>query len=98
MFDPLLHQPIRSKIVSLIAANTEGVSFKELQDMCGATQGNLSSHLKTLEDAEYIDFEKFFEGRRPKTIYKLTSKGKMAFEGYIESLASFISNSKGAQK
>lgn len=98
MFDPLLHQPIRSNIVSVIAANTEGVSFKELQEMCGATHGNLSSHLKTLEDAEYIEFEKFFEGRRPKTIYKLTAKGKEAFKMYIESLAGFISSSKGVYK
>jgi predicted ArsR family transcriptional regulator len=91
MFDPILHQPTRTKIVSTIAANEEGVSFKELQSVCEATQGNLNSHLKTLEEAEYVEFQKFFEGRRPKTIYRLSPKGKEAFRKYIETLASFIS-------
>jgi predicted ArsR family transcriptional regulator len=95
MFDPILHQPTRTKIVSTIAANEEGVSFKELQNTCEATQGNLNSHLKTLEDALYIEYEKFFEGRRPKTMYRLTNKGKAAFGKYIETLANFISANKG---
>lgn len=97
MFDPLLHQPIRTTIISTIAANGEGVSFKELQNTCGATQGNLASHLKTLEDAEYIEFEKFFEGRRPKTVYRLTDIGKKAFTAYIEALSNFISTKKEAK-
>lgn len=98
MFDPILHQPTRTKIVSTIAANEEGVSFRELQSVCEATQGNLNSHLKTLEDAEYIEFEKFFEGRRPKTIYRLSPKGKEAFRKYIETLVGFITNNKEGKK
>lgn len=89
MFDPLLHQPIRTTIVSTIAANEEGVSFKELQSACSTSQGNLGSHLKTLEDAGYIEFEKFFEGRRPKMVYRLTRQGKDAFSEYINHLANF---------
>lgn len=95
MFDSILHQPVRTNIVSILAANGEGVSFKELQTLCELTQGNLNSHLKTLEDAEYVEYEKFFEGRRPKTIYRLTDKGKTAFGEYIETLANFISANKG---
>lgn len=94
MFDPILHQPIRTTIVSTIAANEDGVSFKELQSACNATQGNLGSHLKTLEDAGYIEFEKFFEARRPKTVYKLTKLGKDAFGAYIDALSNFISAKK----
>jgi DNA-binding MarR family transcriptional regulator len=94
MFDPLLHQPIRTSIVSAIAANEDGISFKELQNVCNATQGNLASHLKTLEDAEYIEYEKFFESRRPKTVYRLTTKGNAAFGAYIEELSTFISTKR----
>lgn len=95
MFDPLLHQPLRTTVVSAIAANEDGMSFKELQQITDATQGNLASHLKTLEDAGYIEYEKFFEGRRPKTIYKLTRQGKDAFNEYINHLANFITTSQG---
>lgn len=95
MFDPLLHQPLRTTIISAIAANEDGISFKELQNITDATQGNLASHLKTLEDAKYLEYEKFFEGRRPKTVYRLTKQGKAAFGEYINHLANFIAHNKG---
>jgi len=89
VFDPILHQGIRSKLVSLLISNEE-LPFKALKEMLGVTDGNLSSHLAKLEKAEYIMIEKSFEGKRPKTVVKISKQGKQAFKTYIEELKKFI--------
>lgn len=89
MFDPLLHQNIRSKLVSLLISNSQ-LPFKALKEALGVTDGNLSSHLSKLEEAEYIAIEKIFEGKRPKTIVKITEVGRRAFQEYIDELKCFI--------
>jgi len=89
VFDPLLHQNIRSKLVSLLISNEE-LPFKALKEALGVTDGNLSSHLSKLEKEEYVYIEKIFEGKRPKTVIHITSKGKEAFATYIEALKQFI--------
>ena len=89
MFDPLLHQPVRSKLLSLLIANDE-LPFKALKELLGVTDGNLSSHLSKLEKEEYVIIKKSFEGKRPKTVIEISSKGKEAFATYIEALKKFI--------
>ena len=89
MFDPLLHQTIRSKLISLLISNDE-LPFKALKEALEVTDGNLSSHLSKLEKEEYILIEKKFEGKRPKTVVHITKKGKEAFALYIEALKKFI--------
>ncbi|SFV50836.1 Transcriptional regulators, marR/emrR family [hydrothermal vent metagenome] len=89
MFDPLLHQPIRSKLVSLLISNEE-LPFKALKESLGVTDGNLSSHLSKLEKEEFVLIEKTFEGKRPKTVVHITPKGREAFAQYIEALKKFI--------
>ncbi len=89
MFDPLLHQGIRSKLVSLLIANDE-LPFKALKESLGVTDGNLSSHLSKLEKENYISIEKTFEGKRPKTVIKISLHGRKAFDIYIEALKQFI--------
>ena len=89
MFDPLLHQTIRSKLVSLLIANDE-LPFKALKESLEVTDGNLSSHLSKLEKEEYVCIEKTFEGKRPKTVIRITKVGRKAFDAYIETLKSFI--------
>ena len=89
MFDPLLHQSIRSKLVSLLIANDE-LPFKALKEALGVTDGNLSSHLSKLEKEKYIVIEKIFEGKRPKTVVKIATEGRAAFEAYIEALKRFV--------
>ena len=89
MFDPLLHQTIRSKLVSLLISNDE-LPFKALKDALEVTDGNLSSHLTKLEKENYISIEKVFEGKRPKTVVKIAPDGRKAFESYIEALKQFI--------
>ncbi len=89
MFDPLLHQEVRSKLISYLISNEE-LPFKALKEYLGVTDGNLSSHLSKLEKAGYIMIEKSFEGKRPKTVVHITKKGKKAFKVYIETLKKFI--------
>ena len=89
MFNPLLHQAIRSKLVSLLISNDE-LPFKALKESLGVTDGNLSSHLSKLEKELYISIEKTFEGKRPKTVVKIAPTGRKAFEAYIEALKVFV--------
>lgn len=89
MFDPLLHQAVRSKLLSLLISNDE-MPFKALKEALNVTDGNLSSHLSKLEKEEYVLIEKMFEGKRPKTVVHITQKGKDAFALYIEALKKFI--------
>jgi DNA-binding MarR family transcriptional regulator len=89
VFDPLLHQNIRSKLISLLISNEE-LPFKALKEYLKVTDGNLSTHLSKLEKAEYVRIQKIFEGKRPKTVVHITEVGKDAFRKYIEELKNFI--------
>jgi len=89
MFDPLLHQEVRSKLVSLLIANEE-LPFKALKEYLEVTDGNLSTHLTKLEKAGYVMIEKTFEGKKPKTVVHITDEGRKAFKKYIEALKIFI--------
>jgi DNA-binding MarR family transcriptional regulator len=89
LFDPILHQPVRSKLMALLISNEE-LSFKVLKEELKLTDGNLSSHLKKLEEIKYIEIEKFFEGKRPKTVVKVSDSGIEAFKKYIKELKKFI--------
>jgi DNA-binding MarR family transcriptional regulator len=89
VFDPILHQAIRSKLISLLIANEE-LPFKALKEMLEVTDGNLSSHLNKLEKSNYVRIEKSFEGKRPRTTIFITQDGRKAFKIYIEELKKFI--------
>ncbi|HIP60608.1 MAG TPA: transcriptional regulator [Campylobacterales bacterium] len=89
MFDPLLHQNIRSKLISLLITNEE-LPFKALKEYLEVTDGNLSSHLTKLEKAGYVKIEKSFEGKRPKTVVHISNNGRKAFIKYISELKKFI--------
>ena len=89
MFDPLLHQEVRSKLISHLIVN-ESLPFKALKEYLSVTDGNLSSHLSKLESAGYIKIEKGYEGKRPKTIVHISKEGRKAFAAYIETLKKFI--------
>ena len=89
MFDPILHQNIRSKLMSLLISNEE-LPFGVLKKMLEVTDGNLSSHLKKLEEKGYVKINKFFEGKRPKTVISITQNGRDAFKNYIHELKKFV--------
>lgn len=87
--DAVIHERVRLSIVSTLAVAPE-MSFKELKDMLALTDGNLSAHSRTLEEAGYIEIEKSFRDRRPHTIMRLTQKGRDAFHRYLEMLRAII--------
>jgi DNA-binding transcriptional ArsR family regulator len=79
--DRLIHEPARLMIVTVLYAVAEA-DFLYLQNECGLTQGNLSSHLTKLEEANYVAVEKKFKGKYPLTVCNLTSKGRKALREY----------------
>src|SRR5437016_8994781 len=81
--DRLIHEPIRLGIVSALAVN-DTMTFNELKDLLKTTDGNLSVHARKLEEGQYIACEKYFQGRVPRTEYKLTSGGRRALETYLD--------------
>jgi DNA-binding transcriptional ArsR family regulator len=87
--DRLIHERMRLGIVSALAAN-ERLSFHDLKVLLATTDGNLSVHARKLEEAKYIECEKYFEGRLPKTVYRLSSAGRRALERYLDQMEALI--------
>jgi DNA-binding HxlR family transcriptional regulator len=87
--DRLIHERIRLGIVSALAVN-DALSFNELKRLIRTTDGNLSVHARKLEEAGYITCSKFFQGRLPKTQYRLTAAGRRALERYLSDMEALI--------
>ena len=87
--DRLIHERLRLGIVSALAAN-ESLTFNDLKSLVDSTDGNLSVHARKLEDAGYITCTKSFEGRMPRTEYKLTTAGRRALENYLNHMETLI--------
>lgn len=90
--DPIIHQPMRLKIVAALKVlpPNEAIEFVRLKTIVQATEGNLGAHLTSLEQAKYIDIEKDFVGKKPRTRLKLTKQGRRAFEDYVSYLRDII--------
>lgn len=88
--NPLLHSELRLAVISLLM-ELEEADFVYIREMTGSTAGNLSVQIDKLSAAGYIDVEKGFSGKRPRTTCRITEAGLMAFEEYVESLKSYIS-------
>ena len=91
--DRLIHERLRLGIISALAAN-ESLTFSDLKNLMNTTDGNLSVHARKLEEAGYISCTKYFEGRLPKTEYKLTAAGKRALESYLSHMETLIQQMK----
>ncbi len=87
--DPVLHERGRLAIVSALAAAPK-LTFTELRDALGMTDGNLSVHLQKLEEKGYVGIDKQFVGRRPQTTARLTRAGKTAFTRYLDHLDAIV--------
>ncbi len=87
--DRLIHERLRLGIVSALAVN-ESLSFSDLKKLMKTTDGNLSVHARKLEEADYITCTKSFEGRMPKTQYRLTAIGRRALERYLDHMEALI--------
>ena len=87
--DRLIHERVRLGIVSALAVN-DSLSFNELKALLKTTDGNLSVHARKLEEASYVTCTKSFEGRIPKTEYRLTGAGRRALEQYLDHMEALI--------
>jgi DNA-binding HxlR family transcriptional regulator len=87
--DRLIHERIRLGIVSALAVN-RSLTFNELKALLKTTDGNLSVHARKLEEADYIVCTKSFDGRLPKTEYRLTAAGRRALERYLNHMEALI--------
>ena len=86
--DPLLHSQLRLSIMSLLMT-VESADFSFLKEQTDATAGNLSVQLSKLEEAEYIEILKTFQGNKPHTSCSVTQKGRKAFQDYVKALQSY---------
>ncbi len=92
--DRLIHEKLRLGIVSALAA-APTLSFTDLKKLLETSDGNLSVHARKLEEAGYIHCEKSFEGRMPKTEYRLTSSGRKALERYLDHMEALVVAMRG---
>jgi DNA-binding transcriptional ArsR family regulator len=81
--DEIIHQTVRLKVMSALNAAGEALEFTRLKAIVGATDGNLGSHLNTLETAGYVAVEKDFVGKKPRTRVGITKVGKQAFARHV---------------
>ena len=92
--DRLIHERLRLGIVSALAAN-ESLTFNDLKNLMNTTDGNLSVHARKLEDAGYIAVTKSFDGRTPRTEYKLAPAGRRALESYLSHMEALLEQMRG---
>lgn len=91
--DRVIHEKGRLAIMSMLAASPV-LSFTELRDALDMTDGNLTTHIRTLQEAGYVSVTKSFQHKRPLTTCALTAAGKKAFTGYINLLAELVQHTK----
>ena len=91
--DRVIHEKVRLALMSLLAASTQ-LSFTEMRDTLNMTDGNLTAHMRTLQEAGYVSVTKAFQGGRPLTTYSLTAQGRKAFATYINLLEQIVQQTK----
>ena len=91
--DRLIHERLRLGIIGALAAS-DGATFNDLKRLLHTTDGNLSVHARKLEDAGYVVCEKSFDGRVPRTEYRLTAAGRRAFDKYLAHMEAIIKAAK----
>jgi len=93
--DPVIHAEARLRVTATLAALAPGdrISFPRLQEVLAMTAGNLSTHLRKLEDADYVQVVKTHRGRTPATYLSLTPQGRRAFEAYTEAVHDLLAAS-----
>ncbi|WP_431886931.1 transcriptional regulator [Micromonospora wenchangensis] len=90
--DPVIHAQARLRVVVTLATLAEGdrITFPRLQELLAMTAGNLSVHLRKLEDAGYVEIDKTHRGRTPTTLVRLSRRGRRAFEEYTENIRALL--------
>jgi DNA-binding MarR family transcriptional regulator len=91
--DRVIHEKGRLAIMSMLAASPE-LSFTELRDALAMTDGNLTTHIRTLQEAGYVTVAKSYQNKRPLTTVSLTSQGRKAFTGYVDLLEKIVQQTR----
>ena len=92
--DPIIHVRVRLGLVSALAVE-ESLTFNELKERLDTSDGNLSVHARRLEEAGYIEIRKSFDGRIPRTDYRLTETGRQALQRYLDHMEALIEHVRG---
>ena len=95
--DRILHEPARLSIAAVLASRREA-PFTELRDLIGLTDGNLSVHLRVLEEAGYVSISKAFVGKRPQTTARLSRKGREALSRHLDALEAIVRHARAGTK
>ena len=93
-FDRLVYERVRLGIMSALAVRGE-LTFNEMKTLFDVSDGNLSAHARKLEEAEYVSCTKSFEDRRPRSVYRLTPRGRAALNRYLDHVESVIKATRG---
>ncbi|MDI6100646.1 transcriptional regulator [Actinoplanes sp. NEAU-A12] len=95
--DPVIHAQARLRVVAALSQLSRGdrIAFPRLQEILRMTAGNLSVHLRKLEDAGYVEVTKTHRGRTPATLVHLTARGRLAFDDYVSTLRTLIDPGEG---
>jgi DNA-binding MarR family transcriptional regulator len=98
--DPVIHAQARLRVVATLATLDEGdrITFPRLQDILRMTAGNLSVHLRKLEDAGYVEVIKTHQGRTPATLVRLSRRGRLAFEDYTAAVRALLGPSDSKEQ
>lgn len=94
--DRVLHEKARLGILTSLLTHRDGLVFNQLRDLCSLTDGNLSRHLQTLQDAGLVEIWKGHKGRRPQTLVRLTADGRRRFLDYLSLLEGIVSGALSA--
>ncbi|HET6572512.1 MAG TPA: transcriptional regulator [Fimbriiglobus sp.] len=94
--DRVLHEKARLGILTSLLAHRDGLVFGQLRDLCALTDGNLSRHLTTLQEAGLVEIWKGFKGKRPQTLVRLTTEGRKRFLEYLSLLESIVNGALSA--
>jgi DNA-binding MarR family transcriptional regulator len=92
--DRLIYERVRLGIMSALAVRDE-ITFSELKSLFDVSDGNLSAHARKLEEAKYVTCTKSFEDRRPKSVYRVTAKGRAALNRYLDHMEAVIKATRG---
>ena len=96
--DRVLHEKARLGILTSLLSRPEGLAFNDLKSLCALTDGNLSRHLRVLEEEGLLKVEKGFEGRKPKTRCHMTVQGRQRFLAYLEVLERVVRDAVAASR
>ena len=96
--DRVIHERARLSVLTSLITNPKGLTFGELKELCALTDGNLSRHLRVLEEADLVEIEKGLERNRPLTVCRITNSGRKRYLEYLTTLEQVVRDAaKGAQ-